>query len=143
MTNFFTRRFLQQDSILQIATPHLPLGQALESAIALLQRAGYELVSAEDDTQSFRTQDDEVGVTVHATGGKITSVVYDDPTGRNSEHGKAEKTRLYLARYGAPANWEWRMQNAWMDYWFNPMDKVAMVYGRDRDVLRFNRYEGE
>jgi len=143
MTNFFTRLFLQPDVPSQIATPHLPLGQALESAVAQLEHAGYELIGVEEHAQFFRTQDDEVGVTVHATGGMVTSVVYDDPAGRNSEQGKAEKIRLYLTRYGAPASWKMRMQNDWMDYWFNPAGKVSMVYGRDMDVLRFNRNDGE
>jgi len=35
------------------------------------------------------------------------------------------------------------MDNGWMHYWFNPIEKVAMVYGINKDVIRFNQYHEE
>jgi hypothetical protein len=150
MTTIFTRLSLgrwyrrRPDApVLQVHTPHVPLRQAFELGVSLLKSEGCALVEMDGDAQRFRTPGAAWSVTVHADDAMVASVVYDDPVGRNSQYGKAEKIRLYLARYGAYSNWEMRMHNAWMQYWFNPVDKVAMVYGVDMDVLRFNRYEGE
>ena len=150
MTTLFTRipfgRWYRRSkaATLELHTPHVPLGYALELGVSLLQAEGCEFVGMEDEgAQIFHAPEEAFAVTVHAADGMVSSVVYDDPAGRTSEQGKAEKIKLYLARYGTSSNWELRMHNDWMHYWFNPADKVAMVYGLDMDVLRFNRYEGE
>jgi len=129
--------------VLHIHTPHVPLRQALELGVSLLESAGCALVETDSDAQLFMAAGAAWSVTLHADDAVVASVVYDDPVGRESDNGKAKKITLYLARYGAPSHWEMRMHNGWMHYWFNPVDKVAMVYGVDMDVLRFNRYDGE
>ena len=130
-------------SALQIRTPHVPLRQARELSTSQLQDAGCQLVGEEGDAQLFASPGDDFVVTIHAADGFVTSVVYDDPAGREDKAGKAQRTRLYLVRYGAYSNWTMQMRNDWMEYWFNPVDKVAMVYGIDMDVLRFNCHDGE
>jgi hypothetical protein len=67
-------------------------------------------------------------------------VWYDDPSGRDSQQGKEQKVLLYLERYGARADWELRMDNGWMRYWFNEAAHASMVYGIHMDVIRFNEY---
>jgi hypothetical protein len=149
MTTIFTRlssgwwlRHRSKVPVLQIHTPHVPLGETSEFSVSLLQSMGCELVGEDGRARCFQPRDDDFSITVHAADDMVTSVVYDDPAGRYSKDGRAEKIRLYLARYGAYSNWEMRMRNDWMHYWFNPADKVAMVYGINMDVLRFNRYDG-
>ena len=149
MTTIFTRlssgwwrRHRSKAPVLHIHTPHVPLGETCELGVSLLQSMGCELVGEDGGARRFQPAGDDFSITLHEAGDMVTSVVYDDPTGRYSEDGKAEKIRLYLARYGAYSNWEMRMRNDWMQYWFNPADQVAMVYGIDMDVLRFNRYDG-
>lgn len=47
---------------------------------------------------------------------------------------------MYLDRYSSLNNWELRLDNGWMQYWFNDVDKMQMVYGLHKDVIRFNQY---
>ena len=45
--------------------------------------------------------------------------------------------------HGALTNWQKRMTNGWMDYWYNEPDRVAMVYGCHMDAIRFNRLDAD
>jgi hypothetical protein len=90
---------------------------------------------------SYKVNTDFFSVAIYPFENRIRSVWYDDPIGRESEAGIDQKAQLYLKRYGAIKNWELRMDNGWMHYWFNPSDKVAMVYGIHYDVIRFNQYD--
>lgn len=52
----------------------------------------------------------------------------------------AAKTALYLARYGELRDWELRIENGWMQHWFNPVAGAHLVYGVRMDVIRINTY---
>jgi len=99
----------------ELITPHVPLGLMLDEGISILE----------------------------STGNEVGSVWYDDSTGRESTWGIEKKIEMYLERYGLLSNWELRMENGWMRYWFNPNDHASMVYGIHNDVIRFNQYDGE
>lgn len=124
--------------IANLGTPHIPLGLAIEEAVIILQRFGIPVQEESEAERSYRVQTPLFGVAVYPNGGKVGSVWYDDPTGRDSELGRARKVEAYLARYGPLKNWERRLDNGWMHYWFNPSDRAQMAYGIHKDVIRFN-----
>jgi thioesterase domain-containing protein len=80
---------------------------------------------------------------IYADADEVDAVLYDDKSGRGSAQSKLAKIHQYLVRYGPLHDWEMRMDNGWMRYWFNVNARVSMVYGIHKDVIRFNRYEGE
>jgi len=100
------------------------------------------MVETRSEEHSFRVDGPQYSAAIYADGDRIKSVWYDDPAGRGSARGRARKIELYLSRYGQLSNWEQRMENGWMRYWFNPVDGAAMVYGIHMDVIRFNEYRG-
>ena len=75
---------------------------------------------------------------VYESDGKVSSVWYNDPTGRDVIFGKKKKIALYLQRYGIARDWEKRMNNGWITFYFNDVAQVSMAYGNDMDVIRFN-----
>lgn len=126
-----------------LSSPHIPLRIALQEGIEILQSTGFNVVEETEPEQLFRVTTPTFGVAIYAKGNEVGSVWYDDPIGRATPIGKEKKIELYLMRYGSLSNWELRMENGWMRYWFNPYDKAAMVYGIHKDVIRFNQYSEE
>jgi hypothetical protein len=96
-----------------------------------------------DSERCLRVDTKCFSAAIYPSDSEIEAVWYDDPIGRNSDGGRTEKVRLYLERYGAIENWELRLDNGWMHYWFNSEDNAAMVYGTHNDVIRFNYYDAE
>jgi hypothetical protein len=126
--------------VADLHTPHIPLGLAIEAAIAILQRFGAPTQRESDRERCYRADTPLFAFAVYPADGKVRSVWYDDPTGRESDSGRMEKAQAYLQRYGRLENWELRLDNGWMHYWFNPTDHAQMVYGIHKDVIRFNQY---
>src|SRR5438552_8080880 len=123
-----------------LRTPHIPLGLSLVEGLSLLQAIGpVEEESGSEHCYSVETS--AFSAAIYEKEGVVSSVWYDDPLGRDSDAEKEHKVKLYLRRYGSLPNWELRMNNGWMLYWFNPKDKVAMVYGIHKDVIRFNQFD--
>jgi hypothetical protein len=123
-----------------LGTPHIPLGLAVEDAITILQRFGIPVQEDTDLEHCCRVETPLFSVAVYPVAGKVRSVWYDDPTGRESDVARMEKVRSYLARYGRIQEWECRLDNGWMHYWFNPTAQAQMVYGLHKDVIRFNHF---
>lgn len=123
---------------IQLVTPHISLGTPLQEALVILDQLGHPIVMDDDGSLTVETPDFKV--TIYHQERRVRSVLYDDPLGGTSEEGTREKIDLYLNRYGLLVNWELRLENGWMRYWFNPADGAAMVYGIDHDVIRFNEY---
>jgi|CXWL01.1.fsa_nt_gi hypothetical protein len=123
---------------MRLETPHIPLRiSANEAELTLRNFAPTEqLVSEADGTIAFACGG--VSIKAYVTEGKVSSVWYNDPAGRGSETGLQHKITACLARYGDPASWECRLDNGWMRYWYNVPPRVAMVYGIQSDVVRFN-----
>lgn len=126
--------------MIELGTPHIPLGMAIEEGIAILQRFGIPTQEESGHERCYRVETPLFSLAIYASDGKVGSVGYDDSTGRESESGRRDKVEAYLARYGPLSNWERRLNNGWMHYWFNPIDQAQMVYGIHKDVIRINQY---
>ena len=124
-------------------TPHIPLRIKLSEGLRILGALGEPTNETAGGEQCFRVDGNHFSVALYPEDDEVRSVWYDDPIGRSTAEGTREKIHAYLARYGAFMNWELRMDDGWMRYWFNLRDKVSMVYGIHKDVLRFNTYEGD
>ncbi len=124
-------------------TPHIPLGSSLKEALVALERFGKPLQDDSDEELCYRIETASFRMAVYPKGDVVGSVWYDDPVGRGSEAERTQKVEAYLKRYGQLKNWERRLDNGWMHYWFNPIDHAQMVYGVHQDVLRFNQYDEE
>jgi hypothetical protein len=70
--------------------------------------------------------------------GVVSSVWYNDPAGRVTSFGKRRKVRLYMQRFTKAGSWQLRMDNGWMKYYFNDVDRLQLVYGAHMDVIRIN-----
>lgn len=124
----------------KIETPHVPLGIPISDALDILKNAKDDISkTVEDEEVSYKISTEFFEVAVYEKNGIASSVWYNDPTGRLTFFGKRKKIKLYLARYGQSSNWEKRMNNVWITFFFNDTDKLAMAYGNDMDVIRFNQ----
>ncbi len=124
-------------------SPHVPIGSSLALALSMLDAGGGEVHPLDGDVRAYRSLSKEWDLIIYAAADEVDAVSYNDPAGRGFFESKLVKVHLYLSRYGPLADWELRMDNGWMRYWFNPTAHVAMVYGIHEDVIRFNRYDGE
>ncbi|MCQ9376120.1 hypothetical protein NMQ14_17880 [Methyloversatilis sp. XJ19-13] len=124
-----------------LATPHIAVGAEIDEAVAVLQRFGRPTREDSEREYCYRVETPLFGLAVYPQGVIVRSVWYDDPTGRETEQGRINKVHTYLTRYGPLTNWELRLDNGWMHYWFNPVDHAQMVYGLHKDVIRFNQYD--
>ncbi len=129
--------------MINLSTPHISLGLAVDEAIAILQGFGNPVQVETNGERSFRVDTPLFNIAVYPEGETVRSVWYDDSIGRDSEVVCTEKIRAYLKRYGDLQNWERRIDNGWMHYWFNPPAHTQMVYGVHKDVIRFNKYRDE
>ncbi|MFK8066608.1 MAG: hypothetical protein AB8D52_00010 [Gammaproteobacteria bacterium] len=64
----------------------------------------YEVADVQET--SYKASCESFEVAVNAKGGVVSSVWYNDPTGRSTVFGKNMKISCYLGRYGNPKNWE-------------------------------------
>jgi len=129
--------------MIDLGTPHIPLGLPIQEGIAVLEGIGTPMGEKSGHEFCFRVRTPRFSVAIYPRDGIIRSVWYDDPIGREFERGRWEKVEGYLSRYGSLLHWERRLDNGWMHYWFNPIDRAQMVYGIHKDVIRFNQYNEE
>ena len=123
----------------KINTPHVPLGIPLADAIDILKSIGGDVIQENDETEvSYRVDTEEYSIAIYEQNGLVSSVWYNDPAGRLLNLGKRKKINMYLARYTSKGNWEKRMNNGWITFYFNDIDNVSMAYGNHKDVIRFN-----
>lgn len=126
--------------MIRLRTPHISLGCSVEEALAILRKFGDPAQEVSGEERSLRVDTPLFALAVYPKNGTVASVWYDDPMGRESEVGRADKVQAYLKRYGSLHNWERRLDNGWMHYWFNPTERAQLVYGIHRDVIRLNQY---
>jgi hypothetical protein len=126
-----------------LSTPHIPLRSELAPALNLLKSCADQVIALEGDERAYRASAKGWELIIYADADEVDAVWYDDESGRRSSELKLAKTHRYLSRYGALTDWELRMDNGWMRYWFNPRAGVMMVYGIHKDVIRFNKFDGE
>jgi hypothetical protein len=126
--------------VIDLVTPHIPLRVPIAEALAFLQRLGTPVQEDSSDKRCLRLETPLFDVAVYDKDGTVGAVWYDDPSGRESDKGRAEKVEAYLKRYGDLQNWELRLDNGWMHYWSNPTDRAQLVYGLHKDVIRINQH---
>jgi sigma-B regulation protein RsbQ len=126
----------------ELSTPHIPVGSKLASALVLLESCADDVVLLEGDERGYRATAKQWELIIYCDADEVNAVCYDDESGRRLTESKLAKVHRYLSRYGSLTNWEMRMDNGWMRYWFNPLARVAMVYGIHMDVIRFNKWDG-
>ena len=126
-----------------LSTPHIPVGTGLAATLSLLKSCADEVLALEDDQGAYRASAKGWELIIFTDGDEVNAVWYNDESGRRSSESKLAKIHRYLSRYGALRDWELRLDNGWMRYWFNPRAGVMMVYGVHKDVIRFNKYDGE
>jgi hypothetical protein len=126
-----------------LSTPHIPVKSNLASALSVLKSCADEILVLEGDEHAYRASARGWELIIYADADEVNAVWYNDESGRRSRESKLAKIHRYLSRYSALTDWELRMDNGWMRYWFNPREGVMMVYGVHKDVIRFNKYDGE
>jgi hypothetical protein len=126
-----------------LSTPHIPVGANLASALSLLASCADKVLALEGDEHAYRATAKGWELVIYINADEVNAVWYNDESGRRSSESKLATIHRYLSRYGALTDWELRMDNRWMRYWFNPRAGVMMVYGVSKDVIRFNKYDGE
>lgn len=109
----------------------------------MLKSCADQVLALEGDERGYSASSTNWELIIYATADEVDAVWYDDETGRGFAQSKLSKIHQYLSRYGALQDWELRSDNGWMRYWFNVSAGVMMVYGVHKDVIRFNRYEGD
>jgi len=128
----------------KLATPHVDVRIPLDAGLAVL-RSTEALVSRELDgkEQTYRVSLPGYEMAIYESGGVVSSVWYNDPAGRLTAFGKHRKIKLYMERFTRTGSWQLRMDNGWMRYYFNDVDRLQLVYGVDMDVIRINSLESE
>jgi hypothetical protein len=126
-----------------LSTPHIPVRSDLASALNLLESCADQVVVLEGDERGYRASSKRWELIIYADADEVDAVWYDDESGRGFSESKLAKIHRYLSRYDTLTDWELRMDNGWMRYWFNPRAGVMMVYGIHKDVIRFNKFDGE
>lgn len=122
----------------KLFTPVIPLGISIQDGLQILNTLAETQVEKDGEEISYRVNTPDFDVAIYEGGGVVKSVWFNDPIGRVWNYGKNRKINLYLERYGKKADWELRMKNGWMKYYFNEESNAAMVYGIHNDVIRFN-----
>jgi len=123
----------------QLQTPHVDLAIPVADAVAVLEATGATVDEEYDgDERAFRVSLPGFEMAIYDVNGKVSVVWYNDPAGRLTAFGRRRKVRLYMDRYTESGDWERRLGNAWMDYFWNDEDSVQLVYGIDKDVIRIN-----
>jgi hypothetical protein len=129
------------DAAVLLGTPHIAVGTTLVDGMLALRSIGGDIHEEQSGERCLKVIAPGFRVAIYPKGEFVGSVWYDDPLGRESAEGIRIKVERYLERYGPMSNWEQRMENGWMQYWFNPRNRVAMVYGIHKDVIRFNQFD--
>jgi len=109
----------------------------------MLESCADQVLPLDGDERGYSASSIDWELIVYAAADEVDAVWYDDESGRGSTQSKLAKIHQYLVRYGTLQEWDLRMDNGWMRYWFNARAGVMMVYGVHKDVIRFNKYEGE
>lgn len=123
----------------KLTSPHVDLGSPISEALGILKGVGTLKLVENKKENEYRVSSSSLGVAVYETNGLVSSVWYNDPLGRLWPKGKALKINLYLSRYGSLENWEPRLNNGWIQFYFNDVLGINMAYGLQKDVIRFNK----
>ena len=123
----------------KLTSPHVDLGIPISNGVNILSEVGTTDLVENSKERQYKVTSSNLGLAVYETNGIVSSVWYDDPLGRIWSKGKVLKVNLYLSRYGKLEDWEPRLNNGWMQFYFNDTIGINMAYGLHKDVIRFNR----
>jgi hypothetical protein len=123
----------------RLRTPYVSLGSSIDEGLEVFKKCGVIThIEDEGEDKVYRFSADGYGTALYERRGIVRSIWYDDPSGRALGIGRERKISLYLRRYRVIGEWELRMENGSMRYYFNDVDGLQMVYGIHADVIRFN-----
>ena len=122
-----------------LTTPHVELGVPLDVGLAVLRSTGAAVrEEMERDERSYRIDLPNYAMAIYDRAGVVSAVWYGDSAGQLTPFGKSRKLKLYMQRFTKNGKWDYRMNNGWMKYYFNDIDRVGLVYGIHMDVIRIN-----
>ncbi|MDO6569274.1 hypothetical protein Q4561_19590 [Alteromonas sp. 1_MG-2023] len=107
--------------------------------MAILKKIGNPVFSESDKERQYKVSNSACNVAIYETNGFVSSAWYDDPIGRFWNLGRQKKVNLYLSRYDVISNWEARLNNGYIQFYFNDALGLSMAYGLHKDVIRFNK----
>jgi hypothetical protein len=107
--------------------------------LAILKKIGNPVFSESEKERLYQVSNSAYDVAIYETNGSVSSVWYDDPIGRFWNRGRQKKVNLYLSRYDVISNWEARLNNGYIQFYFNDVLGLNMAYGLHKDVIRFNK----
>lgn len=122
----------------KLISPHIELGSSIERGIEVLKEYGVPTYSKNEDEIVHRISAIGFDMAIYEHKGIVSSVWYNDSVGRLWSIGKKRKIKLYLARCDTLKNWEARLNNGWIQFYFNDAKSLSMAYGIHKDVIRFN-----
>lgn len=127
-----------------IKAPHIPLGVSFTEFCKSKEYLKFPMTFKErddDKVEFYSTDNDGWNWGVFIKRDIIISSWYDDPFGRQSDEGIEKKINQYLSRYGSLDEWEARLNNGWIQFYFNDNAGINMAYGIHQDVIRFNQIQ--
>ncbi|WDT84421.1 hypothetical protein [Alteromonas sp. 009811495] len=117
----------------------MPLGIPIEDGLAILKKIGSPVFFESEEERQYKFSNAAYNVAIYETDGIVSSAWYDDPIGRSWNLGRQKKVNLYLSRYDNISNWEARLNNGYIQFYFNDTLGLSMSYGLHKDVIRFNK----
>jgi hypothetical protein len=123
----------------KLKSPHVPLGIPIEDGLAILKKIGSPVFFESEEERQYKVSNAAYNVAIYETDGIVSSSWYDDPIGRSWNLGRQKKVNLYLSRYDNISNWEARLNNGYIQFYFNDTLGLSMSYGLHKDVIRFNK----
>ena len=123
----------------KLKSPHVPLGIPIEDGLAILKKIGSPVFFESEEERQYKVSNAAYNVAIYETNGIVSSAWYDDPIGRSWNLGRKKKVNLYLSRYDNISNWEARLNNGYIQFYFNDTLGLSMSYGLHKDVIRFNK----
>ena len=123
----------------ELNSPHIELGVPIEIGLQIIRSFGEPLFSEENGSKIYTVSTKQFSIAVYEKDGIVSSTWYDDSLGRLWSKGRTRKINLYLARFDNLKNWESRLNNGYIQFYFNDVIGLTMAYGIHKDVIRFNK----
>lgn len=123
----------------KLNSPHIELGIPIDIGLQIIHSCGEPVISEDNDSKIYTVSTKQFSVAIHEKNGVVSSSWYDDTSGRIWSGGRARKIDLYLARLDNLKNWELRLNDGYIQFYFNDVMGLTMAYGIHKDVIRFNK----
>lgn len=125
-----------------LITPFFDLGMPFTEAEKIIRNVeGTIEVTTEDGRICIRNTTPNFACSIKEENGRLRTVWYDDPLGRDSEDGKARKMGLYMERQKKIGTWVNTIEDGYNLWWHNQIDDLMLVYGLHGDVILIHDYK--